>query len=37
MASCCVYGHYQVQVTNQEDKLIALFEGQSCRVRGELL
>ena len=31
------YGHYQVQVTNQEDKLIALFEGQSCRVRGELL
>ncbi len=31
------YGHYQVQVTNQENKLIALFEGQSCRVRGELL
>ncbi|MCY4154292.1 MAG: hydroxyphenylacetyl-CoA thioesterase PaaI, partial [Gammaproteobacteria bacterium] len=28
------YGHYQVQVTNQENKLIALFEGQSCRVRG---
>ena len=31
------YGHYQVQVTSQENKLIALFEGQSCRVRGELL
>ena len=31
------YGRYQVKVTDQNDKLIALFEGQSCRVRGSIL
>ena len=31
------YGRYQVKVTDQNDKLIALFEGQSCRVEGKLL
>ena len=31
------YGSYQVTVTDQSDNLIALFEGQSCRVRGSIL
>ncbi len=31
------YGRYQVRVTDQDDNLIALFEGHSCRVRGKLL
>ena len=31
------YSCYQVAVTDQDDNLIALFEGQSCRVRGKLL
>ncbi|MCY4360749.1 MAG: hydroxyphenylacetyl-CoA thioesterase PaaI [Gammaproteobacteria bacterium] len=31
------YGVYEVRVTNQDDNLIALFEGQSCRVKGKLL
>ena len=31
------YGIYQVRVTDQHAKLIALFEGQSCRVKGKLL
>ena len=31
------YGRYQVTVTDQDDNLIACFEGQSCRVRGKLL
>ena len=31
------YGRYQVMVTDQDDNLIALFEGQSCRVKGKLL
>ena len=31
------YGIYQVTVTDQDDKLIALFEGHSCRVKGKLL
>lgn len=31
------YGVYQVTVTDQDDNLIALFEGQSCRVKGTLL
>lgn len=31
------YGIYQVTVTDQDDNLIALFEGHSCRVKGSLL
>ena len=31
------YGVYQVTVTDQDDNLIALFEGHSCRVKGTLL
>ena len=31
------YGRYQVSVTDQDDNLVALFEGHSCRVRGKLL
>ena len=31
------YGRYQVGVTDQNDTLIALFEGRSCRVKGTLL
>ena len=31
------YGIYQVKVTDQDGNFIALFEGQSCRVRGTLL
>ncbi len=31
------YGLYQVTVTDQDDKLIALFKGHSCRVKGNLL
>ena len=31
------YGRYQVGVTDQDDNLIALFEGRSCRVKGTLL
>ena len=31
------YGIYQVTITDQDDNLIALFEGQSCRVKGTLL
>ena len=31
------YGRYQVGVTDQDDNLIALFEGHSCRVKGKLL
>ena len=31
------YGVYQVRVTDQDSNLIALFEGQSCRVKGKLL
>ena len=31
------YGVYQVRVTDQDDNLIALFEGHSCRVKGTLL
>ena len=31
------YGVYQVRVTDQDDDLIALFEGQSCRVEGTIL
>ena len=31
------YGVYQVTVTDQDDNLIALFEGHSCRVKGSLL
>ena len=31
------YGLYQVTVTDQDDNLIALFEGHSCRVKGSLL
>ena len=31
------YGVYQVRVTDQDDNLIALFEGHSCRVKGKLL
>ena len=31
------YGIYQVTVTDQDDNLIALFEGHSCRVKGKLL
>ena len=31
------YGRYQVRVTDQNDNLVALFEGQSCRVKGKLL
>ena len=31
------YGVYQVTVTEQDDNLIALFEGHSCRVKGSLL
>ena len=31
------YGLYQVTVTDQDDNLIALFEGHSCRVKGKLL
>ena len=31
------YGSYQVTVTDQDGNLIALFEGNSCRVRGTLL
>ena len=31
------YGTYQVRVTDQDDNLIALFEGQSCQVRGSIL
>ena len=31
------YGLYQVTVTDQDDNLIALFQGHSCRVRGKLL
>ena len=31
------YGRYQVTVTDQDDNLISLFEGQSCRVKGSIL
>ena len=31
------YGRYRVSVTDQDDNLVALFEGHSCRVRGKLL
>ena len=31
------YGIYQVTITDQDDNLIALFEGHSCRVKGTLL
>ena len=31
------YGQCQVKVTDQDDNLIALFQGQSCRVRGTIL
>ncbi len=31
------YGQYQVKVTDQDDNLIASFEGRSCRVRGSNL
>ncbi len=31
------YGVYQVTVANQDDNLIALFEGHSCQVKGTLL
>ena len=31
------YGRYQVTVTDQDDNLIALFEGHSCRVKGSIL
>lgn len=31
------YGIYQVTVTDQDDNFIALFQGQSCRVKGTLL
>lgn len=31
------YGVYQVRVTDQDNTLIALFEGHSCRVKGTLL
>ncbi len=31
------YGRYLVSVTDQDDNLVALFEGHSCRVRGKLL
>lgn len=31
------YGIYQVTVTDQDGKLIALFEGHSCRLEGKLL
>ena len=31
------YGQYQVKVTDQDDNLIALFQGQSCRIRGSVL
>ena len=31
------YGRYLVTVTDQDDNLIALFDGQSCRVEGKLL
>ena len=31
------YGIYRVTVTDQDDDLVALFEGHSCRVKGKLL
>ena len=31
------YGHYQVRITDQDDNIIALFEGRSCRVRGRVI
>ena len=31
------YGRYLINVTDQDDNLVALFEGQSCRVKGKLL
>ena len=31
------YGRYRVSVADQNDKLVALFEGQSCRVKGRIL
>ena len=31
------YGVYQVTVTDQNDNLVALFKGRSCRVKGTLL
>ena len=31
------YGQYRVTVTDQDDKVIALFHGQSCRIKGSIL
>ena len=31
------YGRYRVRVTDQDNRLIALFEGRSCQVSGKVL